>query len=104
MLNQTREAGAIEITPEMVVAGANEIIGRKDDDPDEVCEDVFAAMLAAGQIQLTTPRLSPSIVESHCLRRQLSSCSNVTPSGWVALLVPALCLGVGCHLPEVFMI
>ncbi|HEY4846515.1 MAG TPA: hypothetical protein VIH87_01650 [Methylocella sp.] len=41
----------MKITLEMVLAGSAELAGRDEDDTDEVCQDVFIAMLKAVGIQ-----------------------------------------------------
>jgi hypothetical protein len=70
MRTKQGQAGAIEITPEMVIAGSAELAGRQEDDAGEICQDVFEAMLAAAGIQQSTPRLPLSAVQALRLRQR----------------------------------
>ena len=88
---KTGQAGAdtIKITPEMVVAGAAELADRADDPADEICQDVFAAMIAAAGIHQSISKLSLEAVEAHRLARRHASSRKVRPpavsraSSWV---------------------
>jgi choline-glycine betaine transporter len=58
-LNWIRDAlnlARMKITLEMVLAGSAELAVRDEDDTDEVCQDVFVAMLKAAGIQLPIVR------------------------------------------------
>lgn len=58
-----RDAGKMKITPEMVEAGVDQLMGREDDAWEDVCQDVFEAMLLAAQTPLSTLRCPPESLE-----------------------------------------
>lgn len=75
-----RQAGAeIKITPEMVIAGSAELAGRQEDDADEICQDVFEAMLAAAEIQQSTPKLPLAAVRVLRLRQRPPASQTIRP-------------------------